>query len=251
VTRKIAFVNEKGGSCKTTLSVNMAAYFAGNLGKKVLLIDMDPQGQAGKALGVDVKNAPVTINDLLIDPSVKAADALIETRIENLDLLCSNKKLTDFPVIAAADEDRVHKLEKAIGSIKGYDFVVFDSPPSLGLLTLNIMMAASEIIIPVSLTYFALDGCAEIIETVENVKTNYGKKNLKVTWIVPTLYRHTRLGSAIIDKLREFFGEKVTETVIGMNVAIDEAQSFGQTIWEYSPKSPGAQMLEALAKEIS
>ena len=248
--RKIAFVNEKGGSCKTTLSVNLSAYFASRLGKKVLLIDMDPQGQVGKALGIDVKAQPVTIMEVLTDPGVSAKNAVIQSRVENLDLICANKQLTDFAVVAAADEDRVHKLAKKMKGMSGYDYVIFDSPPSLGLLTLNIMMATREIFIPVSLTYFALDGCAEIIDTVENVTARYGNKNLKVTRIIPTLYRRTKLANAILDKLHEFFGDKVTETVIGLNVAIDEAQSFGQTIWEYSPKSKGARMLEALAQEL-
>ena len=113
------------------------------------------------------------------------------------------------------------------------------------------MMATREIIIPVSLTFLALDGCAEIVDTVEMVRANYGHKSLRVTQIIPTLYRRTRLADAIIAKLRDYFGDKVTETVIGFNVAIDEAQSFGKTIWEYAPKSRGAQMLEALAGEIA
>ena len=248
--RRIAFINEKGGSCKTTLSVNLAAYFAGYQNKKVLLIDMDPQGQVGKAFGLDVKNQPVTTMDMLTNPEVSAKDAVVQSRIDNLDLICSNKTLTDFAVTAAADEDRVLRLKSKLDGLRGYDYILFDSPPSLGLITLNIMMATNEIVIPVSLTYFALDGCAEIVDTVDTVKSNYNKKGLKVSHIVPTLYRRTRLGNAILGKLREFFPDKVTDTVIGMNVAIDEAQSFGQTIWEYQPRSRGAQMLEELAKEI-
>ena len=250
MTRRIAFINEKGGSCKTTLSTNLSAYFAGFLNKKVLLVDMDPQGQVGKAFGIDVKAQPITVMNLLTDPKIKAEDAITQSPIENLDLICSNKSLTDFAVIAAADEDRVFKLANKLKSLDGYDFIIFDSPPSLGLLTMNIMLAVNEIIIPVSLTFLALDGCAEIIDTVETITANFGHKTLEVTKIAPTLYRHTRLADAILGKLREFFGEKVTKTVVGLNVKIDEAQSFGQTIWEYAPSSKGAQMLEALAKEI-
>lgn len=251
MTRRIAFINEKGGSCKTTLSTNLAAYFAGYLNKKVLLLDMDPQGQVGKAFGIDVKSLPVTMMELLTNPKTKAKDAIIQSPIENLDLICSNKSLTDFAVIAAADKDRVFKLANKLKGLGGYDFIVFDSPPSLGLLTMNIMLAVNEIVIPVSLTFLALDGCAEIIDTVETVVTNYGHKTLEVTKIIPALYRRTRLADAIIGKLQEFFGDKVTKTVIGLNVKIDEAQSFGQTIWEYAPSSKGAQMLESLAKEIA
>jgi chromosome partitioning protein len=251
MTRKIAFINEKGGSCKTTLSTNLAAYFAGYMNKKVLLVDMDPQGQAGKAFGVNVKEQSLTVMNLLTDSNVSPQDVIIPSRIENLDLLCANKTLTDFAVIAAADEDRVLRLKNSLGDTSKYDMIVFDSPPSLGLLTLNIMMATDEIVIPVSLTYFALDGCAEIIDTVETVKSNYGHTALRVSHIVPALYRRTRLADAILEKLHSFFEGKTTKTVIGLNVAIDEAQSYGQTIWEYAPSSRGAQMFEALAKEIA
>ena len=251
MARRIAFVNEKGGSCKTTLSVNLSAYFALKLNKKVLLIDMDPQGQVGKALGIDVKAQPITSMELMTLPEMQVKNAVVPSRIENLDLICANKKLTDFAVITAADIDRTHKLKNKLENLDGYDYIVFDSPPSLGLLTINIMMATQEIFIPVSLTYLSLDGCAEILDTVKTVKKTFGVNDLEVTRIIPTLYRRTRLADAIVAKLRDFFEDKVTETVIGMNVAIDEAQSFGQTIWEYAPSSRGARMLEALAKEIA
>ncbi len=112
------------------------------------------------------------------------------------------------------------------------------------------MLAVKEIIIPVSLTFLALDGCSEIDETVRNVRETYGKKDLRISLVVPTLYRHTRLADAIIGKLREFYGDRASKTVVGFSVAIDEAQSFGRTIWDYAPHSHGAEMLEALAKEI-
>jgi len=249
VTRKIAFVNEKGGSCKTTLAVNIASYLA-NQGRKTLLIDMDPQGQVGKSLGMDVLAIDPSIYEVLINPKIAARDAVLPTSIENLSVIAANKTLVDFSVTAAADEDRVFKLKEKLDPLRGFDYIIIDSPPSLGLLTLNIMMAAREIVIPVSLTFLALDGCSEIVETVENVKKTYNKRDLKVSLVVPTLYRRTNLADAILAKLREFFGDKVSEAVIGYNVAIDEAQSFGQTIWQYAPSSRGAEMLRALAEEI-
>jgi len=249
VTRKIAFVNEKGGSCKTTLSVNTAAYLAAK-GEKVLLIDMDPQGQVGKSLGFDVAAADPTIFEVLTDANVAARDAVFGTEIANLDVILANKLLVDFPVIAAADDDRVMKLKDKLDKLRGYDYIIVDSPPSLGLITLNIMLAVKEIIIPVSLTYLALDGCSEIDETVANVRETYGKKDLKISLVVPTLYRRTNLADAILAKLRDFYADRVAKTVVGYNVAIDEAQSFGRTIWDYRPRSHGAQMLAALAEEI-
>lgn len=250
MTRKIAFVNEKGGSCKTTLAVNTAAYLA-RQGKRVCLIDMDPQGQVGKALGLDVAAIQPSMFELLTDPNVAARDAVTASGLPNLDLIVANKSLVDFTVIAAADPDRVMRLRNKLETLKGYDFFIVDSPPSLGLLTLNIMLAVKEIVIPVSLTYLALDGCSEIVETVENVRRTYKKRDLEVTLVVPTLYRRTNLADAILAKLRDFFGDRVSRAPIGYNVAIDEAQSMGRTIWDYAPASRGAEMLGALAEEIA
>jgi len=247
--RKIAFINEKGGSCKTTLAVNLAAFLALKK-KKVLLIDLDPQGQVGKSLGLDVRNAPITILELLTDPGLTAAEAVVPTRIAGLDAILANKRLIDLPMLVANDPDRNHKLKQKLDRLQGYDFVIIDSPPSLGALTLNIMVAVDEIVIPVSLTFFALDGCAEILDTVEQVRTAYDRHDLRVSAVVPTLYRNTRLANEIIDRLRTQFGKKVSKTVIGFNVKIDEAQSHGLTIWEYAPASQGAQMIAALAAEL-
>ena len=247
--RKIAFVNEKGGSCKTTFAVNIAAYLAGR-GKKVLLVDMDAQGQVGKSLGLPVAEIDPTIFEVLTDASLPASRAVVSSQIPNLDVIVANKTLVDFSIVAAADEDRAMRLKNKLDAVRGYDYVIIDSPPSLGLLTINIMLAVKEIIIPVSLTYLALDGCSEIDETVKNVRETYGKKDLRISLVVPALYRRTRLADAILAKLREFYGERASQTVIGYSVAIDEAQSFGRTIWDYAPRSRGAEMLEALAKEI-
>jgi chromosome partitioning protein len=248
--RKIAFINEKGGSCKTTLSVNIASYLAGRAGRRVLLLDMDPQGQSGKALGIDVKSSKTTTMELLMNPAVGVADAVQATRIEGLDVVVSNKSLIDFPVAAAASEDRAEKLHQKLKAVRKYDYIIFDTPPSLGLLTLNVMLAAQEIVIPVNLTFLALDGCAEIVETVNTVKEQYNRPSLRITLVVPVLYRNTRLANAILHNLGEFFGDKLSKTVIGFNVTVDEAQSKGLTIWEYAPNSPGAVAFEALAREI-
>jgi chromosome partitioning protein len=247
--RSIAFINEKGGSCKTTLAVNCASFFALKK-KKVLLIDMDPQGQVGKSLGIDVRNAPVTILEVLTDPKVSLTDAVVPSRIAGLDVVVANKRLIDLPILIANEPDRNHKLRQKLDRLKGYDFVIVDSPPSLGSLTLNIMVAVDEIVIPVSMTFFALDGCAEIIDTVEQVKAAYDKQNLKVSTVVPTLYRNTNLANDILDRLRGQFGKRVAKTIIGFNVKIDEAQSHGKTIWEYAPTSSGAKMIAELAGEI-
>lgn len=248
--RKIAFINEKGGSCKTTLAVNVGAYLALEEGLRVLLVDTDPQGQVGKSLGIDVRGAEMTVHELLLYRELSPADVIQSSRIEGLDVIVANKSLIDFPFAVAAERDRESRLKQKFDGLRGYDYVIFDSPPSLGPITINIMMAVSEIIIPVSLTYFALDGCAEILETVSAMRDNFGRRDLRVSMVVPTLYRNTRLADEILEKLRDRFGATVAGTVIRYNVRIDEAQSNGLTIWEYAPRSTGALMLRELAKEV-
>lgn len=248
--RRIAFINEKGGSCKTTLAVNTGAYLASREGARVLVVDMDPQGHAGKCLGVDVRAAETTVFDLLVNPGMKPVEATLPTRVPNLDAIVSNKRLSDFDVTVASAPDRLHKLMAKIERVYGYDYVLFDSPPSLGLLTLNVLMAAQEVIVPVSLTYLALDGCAEILDTVESVRQTMGKRSLRVSLVVPTLYRPTRLADAILEKLAERFPEQLSKNVLRYDVKVDEAQSHGLTIFEYAPKSKGAETFAALAQEI-
>ena len=250
MVRRIAFINEKGGSCKTTLAVTTAAYFASNYKARVLLVDMDPQGQAGKSLGFYVRELSPTINDMLVDPDLPAADCIRESSVEGLDVLISNKSLADFPLEVASHADRERKLADKLAHVSGYDVVVYDSPPSMGLVTTNIMLATEEIVVPVNLTYFALDGCAEIVESIEMVHEKYHKRDLRISLVVPTLYRSTKLANEILDKLKRYFPGRMARTVIGYNVKIDEAQSHGKTIWDYSSWSRGAHMLESLAKEI-
>jgi len=248
--RRIAFINEKGGSCKTTLAVNTAAWLAGRRGARVLLCDLDTQGHAGKSLGIDVRGMRPTIADLLCEPDVQVNDVVRPTPVEGLDLLPANKDMARFPIEAAARADRDRLLQKKLADLAGYDYVLFDAPPSMGLVTTNIMLAAEEIVIPVAMTYFALDGCAEILETVERVRDAFGHDALHVAMVVPTLYRKTALAAEILERLRARFPETLCRTVLGYNVQIDEAQSHGQTIWEYAPASRGAALLEDIAREL-
>jgi chromosome partitioning protein len=248
--RRIALLNEKGGSCKTTLTVNLGAYFSIFRRKRVLLVDLDSQGQVGKSLGLDVRSAPRTTLELLCEPRLSHEEVIQQTRIPGLDVILANKRLSEFTLRVAADPDRHLKLARRMESLPGYDYILFDSPPSLGLITLNILLAAQEIVVPVNLTYFALDGCAEIVDSIAQVRHTYGRDHLDLSLVVPTLYRNTNLANEILAKLREYFPKKISRHVLGMNVKIDEAQSHGQTIWEYAPSSSGAQMLEAIAKEV-
>jgi chromosome partitioning protein len=248
--RRVAFVNEKGGTCKTTLTVNIGAWLAREKGKKTLIVDMDTQGHCGKSLGVDVHEAGRTVLDLLVDPAVTVDQVALPTAIPQLWLVPSNKALADFPLTVANDAERAFKLSKKLAALEGYEFVLFDSPPSMGLVTTNIFLAANEVVIPVALTYFALDGCAEITATVSRIREEHPAHDLRVAMVVPTLYRRTALADEILTKLAEYFPDTLCRTALGYNVKIDEAQSHGRTIWEYAPSSRGAEMLAAIAREL-
>jgi chromosome partitioning protein len=250
--RRIAFINEKGGTCKTTLAVNTAAWLARELGLKVLLVDLDTQGHSGKSLGLDVRTLPRHVFHLLTEPDVRLEDVVRPSAVEGLSVLPAYKEMADFPLAVAGDERRAHRLADRLAPAEaaGYDVLVFDAPPSLGLTTRNILVAATEVVVPVALTYFALDGCAEVADTVRQVAESEGRPELRITKVVPTLYRRTALATAILERLQSYFPEALAATPLGYNVKVDEAQSHGKTIWEYAPSSRGAEMLAAIAAEI-
>ncbi len=247
--RRIAFLNEKGGTCKTTLCVNVGAWLATRRGRRVLVADVDTQGHAGKSLGVDVRGLRPTIRDLLVGAA--PVDAVVRpTAVAGLDLLPANKELATFPVEVAAHQDRAEKLRAAIDALPPrWDVVLFDAPPSVSLVTENVLRAATEIVIPVALTYLALDGCAEIMDSLARLRAETGRAPA-VSLIVPALYRKTQLADAILGKLRERFPQEISRTVLGWSVKVDEAQSHGRTIFEYAGRSSGARALGALADEL-
>jgi chromosome partitioning protein len=247
--RRIAFINEKGGSCKTTLCVNVAARLASR-GRRVLVADLDTQGHAGKALGVDVRRLTPTIHEWLLGTADLPA-VVRATPVPGIDLLPANKDLAELPVAAAPRPDRADLLRHRLDGLPetAYDAVLIDSPPSRSLVTDNVLVAAREVVIPVALTYLALDGCAEILESLERLRAERGAAPA-LTLVVATLYRRTQLADEILAKLRERLGPVVSPTVLGWSVKVDEAQSHGQTIFEWAPRSSGARALAAIADEI-
>jgi chromosome partitioning protein len=248
--RRIAFVNEKGGTCKTTLCVNTAAWIAGQRGKRVLLADLDTQGHAGKALGVDVRGLSPTIRDVLVGNSLSVAQVARPTAVPGLDLLPANKDLAGMPVEVAAFPDRADRLRMRLDEIAegAWDAVLIDAPPSVSLVTENVLRAATEVVLPVGLTYLALDGCAEIMASLDALRAETGRAPV-VTLVVPTLYRKTQLAEEILAKLRERFPANLAAP-LGFSVKIDEAQSHGQTIFEYAPRCSGATALAEIARRI-
>jgi chromosome partitioning protein len=248
--RRIAFINEKGGTCKTTLCVNVGAWLAGR-GRRVLIADLDTQGHAGKSLGLDVRGLRPTIHDWLVDGAVPRGAVVRPSGLPNLDLLPANKDLAAFPVAVAAAADRAERLRDRLAALPdaAYDLVLIDAPPSISLVTENVLVAATEVVIPVALTYLALDGCAEIVESLERLRAERGAAPA-LTLVVPTLYRHTQLADEILAKLRERFPAELSRTVLGWSVKVDEAQSHGRTVFEHAPRSTGARALAAIADEI-
>jgi len=248
--RQVAFINEKGGTCKTTLCVNMGAWLAGQRGRRVLLCDLDTQGHAGKSLGLDVRGLAPTVRDWL-DGTAPFEAVVRPTPVAGLELLPANKELAGFAVAAAADPQRADRLRRRLGEVPAgrYDLVLLDCPPSLSLLTENALRAATELVVPVALTYLALDGAAEILESLAALLEAHGEAP-RVSMVVPALYRKTQLADEILAKLRERFPQELADTALAWAVKIDEAQSHGMTIFEYAPGSRAARMLAALAEEL-
>lgn len=264
IPRRIAFINEKGGSAKTTLVASVAAWLALRRGRRVLAIDLDPQGQLGKVLGVDVRRSRRSALDLLLDtvlegPPGHAGEApagalpVVPTRIPGLDVVPANKSLGLFPAFEPGRGDPTEALARTLRrsrTVARYDFVLFDAPPSFGPLTLNVLRAAEELVVPVPLTYLALDGCAEMVRSVRMVRTRYGHPTLRIAMVVPTFYRRTRLAHEVLDRLKEQFPKEIAHTVVGFHVKIDEAQSRGLSIFEYAAGDRGARAMAAIAEEL-
>ncbi len=264
IPRRVALLNEKGGSAKTTLVANLGAYLALHRGRRVLAIDMDPQGQLGKVLGIDTRRATRSAIELLLDTVLGDASLdrahreavslpAIGTRIPNLDLVVATKALGLAPAFERDDPDPSGRLTRRLDAapeLDRYDFVLIDSPPSFGLLTLNVLRAVDEVVIPVPLTFLALDGCAELERTIATVRTRYQHPDLRITMVVPTFHRRTRMAEEVLATLRERFPKEIAHSVMGFHVKIDEAQSRGLSIFEYAPRDRGAQLLGALAQEL-
>jgi chromosome partitioning protein len=270
IPRRIAFINEKGGSAKTTLVANLGAWLALERGHRVLALDLDPQGQLARALGVAPAAGRRSALELLLD-EVLGDDASLDegagakgglprqpTRIPGLDVVPADKRLGIAPLLdpeaATPGADPTARLARALDAapeLADYDFVLIDAPPSFGPLTLSALRAAREIVVPVPLTYLALDGCAELMRTVETVRRGYGNPALALSMVVPTFYRRTRLAHEILDRLKTRFPKEIAQTVLGYHVRIDEAQARGLSVFEHAPRDRGARALAALAEELA
>lgn len=244
----ISVANQKGGVGKTTTTVNLATNLA-KKGKKVLLIDTDPQGNATSGLGV-TKEVDVSIYDILVDEN-EFDETIQKTEVKNLSVCPSNISLAGAEVQLVSMMSREQRLKTKLDVIKDrYDYILIDCPPSLGLITLNAFTASDTVLIPVQCEYFALEGLGQLLNTVNLVKKHLNK-NLEIEGALLTMYdARTNLSNQVVKEVKKYFEDKVYKTVIPRNVRLSEAPSYGMPISLYDPKSKGAKAYEKFTKEF-
>lgn len=248
VRKVIAIANQKGGVGKTTLSINLSVSLA-EAGKRVLLIDLDPQGNSTSGLGL-AKNVDKTVYDVLIR-GLPAGDALVGCAYPNLSILPANMNLAGASIEMAGMDFREFLLKKAVDPIRdNYDFILMDTPPSLGLLTVNAFVAADQVLIPMQCEFFALEGISQLVKVYESIK-NFANPQLEILGVVLSMVDfRMKLTDAVATEIRNHFSGKVLETIIPRNIKMAEAPSFGQPIQAYAPESKGAEAIRDLAMEL-
>jgi chromosome partitioning protein len=247
MTKIIAVLNQKGGVGKTTTVVNVAAYLA-KLGKSILVVDLDPQGNATSGLGLDKQILDSTVYDVLFK-SVTTASLIKDTSIAGLHILPTNSQLAAAEVDLANEPHREYRLKSALENID-YDYILIDCPPSLGLLSLNALTAANLVLVPVQAEYYALEGLGQLLDVVQRVRGGLNPR-LELLGIVITMYdSRTSLSDQVVQEVKKHFGSKLMNTLIPRNVKLAEAPSFGRSILEHDKWSKGARSYKSLAKEI-
>jgi len=247
MSKIIAILNQKGGVGKTTTAINAAAYLA-KLGQSVLIVDLDPQGNATSGLGIDKQSLDSTAYDALFGAG-NIAHMIKDTSHAGLHVLPTNSQLAAAEVDLAIEERREFRLKEALDSIN-YDYILIDCPPSLGLLSINALTAAHLVLVPVQAEYYALEGLGQLLDVTQRVRQGLNN-NLDLLGIVMTMYdSRTSLSEQVMGEVKKHFGQKLFNTVIPRNVRLAEAPSFGRSILEHDKWSKGARSYKNLAKEI-
>lgn len=245
----IGFINQKGGVGKTTSTINIACYLA-EAGKKVLLVDLDPQGNASSGLGIDAKSLEKNLYHAMI-LGMPAQEIILRTGSENLHIIPSAQDLAGAEIEMVHIENREFRLYNVLRQARPYyDYILIDSPPSLGLLTINGLVACDEVVVPVQTEYYALEGLSQLLGTIELVREHL-QPNLKIMGALLTLYdRRNRLARQVVSEVRAHFPGPVFENVIPRSVRLAEAPGFGKSILDFDAFSKGARAYRGVVREI-
>ncbi len=249
MSRFIVVANRKGGCGKTTTVVNLSHALALK-GKKILVVDLDPQAHSTLSLGVNPLSLSASISDVLIN-NMSAKEIILDTRIKNISLIPSSRDLSSFEMEFSSIEGSETLLsERIYKNIPYFDYIIFDPPPTIGLMTVSVLIAAKEAIIPVQMHYLAMEGLAEMMQFIYKINATYNS-DLEMSGIIPTFYnKHTKLAKQIIAEINKNFGKEKLLPGIRSNITLAEAPGFGKTIFEYSPSSNGAKDYKKLADNI-
>jgi len=248
--KAIAIFNQKGGVGKTTTNVNLAACLAIK-GKRVLILDIDPQGNTTSGIGIVKKGLKNTAYEILIDDKLEPEKAIMKTGVKNLDIIPASVELAGAEIELVQLEGREKRLKKALEKIKSkYDYIFIDCPPSLGLLTINSLTAVDSVLIPIQCEFYALEGVSQLMSTIELVKKNLNP-DLEIQGVILSMFDgRTNLSIQVVEEVKKHFREKVYTTVIPRNVRLAEAPSHGLPITKYDPKSKGAEAYLEFAEEF-
>lgn len=248
--KAIAIFNQKGGVGKTTTNINLGACLA-NLGKKVLILDIDPQGNTTSGIGINKRELKFTTYDLLIQDQFDTKQAILKTGVKGLHIIPASVDLAGAEIELVQVEGREKRLKKAIKKVRNsYDFIFIDCPPSLGLLTINSLTAVESVLVPIQCEFYALEGVSQLVSTIELVRKSLNK-HLKIEGVVLSMFDgRTNLSVQVVQEVKKYFGSKVYTTVIPRNIRLAEAPSYGMAITEYDPKSRGAEAYTEFAHEF-
>ncbi len=248
--KAIAIFNQKGGVGKTTTNINLAACLAMK-GKKILILDIDPQGNTTSGVGISKKDLEVTTHEILIEDNYHPEEAILPTGITNLDIMPASVQLAGAEVELIELAGREKRLKRAIDILKGkYDYIFIDCPPSLGILTINSLTAVDSVLIPIQCEFYALEGVSQLMSTIDIVKTNLNP-DLEIEGVILSMFDgRTNLSIQVVEEVKKYFKEKVYATVIPRNVRLAEAPSYGMPVIQYDPKSTGAVAYMEFADEF-